>query len=164
MRVLVLPFYRRYWLLHAWRASQPQSAAADAAAGAHMTPHDTSLAAAAARSWQQGATLQDKVRGLGGALQAWGARTADAQWHKLVAAPEGTFNHRLYRWVGVSRRSVLRVAHLRARSAARGCVRCGRCVAPWRLALLFAVWCCCHLHTTGWRRRRSRAWIPTRAS
>ena len=77
VRVLVLPVFKRYWLWHAWKEA-PVSTAPE-------------------KPWQEGHDLREKFSLLLGSIQRWGSKQGEQQWHKLATAPEGSFNHRLFR-------------------------------------------------------------------
>lgn len=77
VRVAVVPIFQRYWLWHAWKSAP--------------------AASTAPKPWQEGSSLQQKLQLLLGSIQRWGSTQADQQWHKIATAPEGTFNHRLFR-------------------------------------------------------------------
>lgn len=80
VKVLVVPVFKRYWLFHAWRT---------AAAAASAPP----------KPWQQGSSLTEQLQLLLAAIQRWGSKQGEQQWQKIVTAPEGTFNHKLHRYV-----------------------------------------------------------------
>jgi hypothetical protein len=79
VRVLVVPVFKRYWLWHAWKIAAPVS----------TTPQ---------KPWQQGKDLQEKAQLFLAGIQRWGSKQGEQQWHKLATAPEGTFNHKLFRY------------------------------------------------------------------
>jgi hypothetical protein len=78
VRVLAVPVFKRYWLWHGWKVAAPVS----------NTPP---------KPWQQGKDLQEKAQLFLAGIQRWGSKQAEQQWHKLSTAPEGTFNHKLFR-------------------------------------------------------------------
>lgn len=104
VRVLVVPVFKRYWLWHAWKIAAPVS----------TTPQ---------KPWQQGKDLQEKAQLFLAGIQRWGSKQGEQQWHKIATAPEGTFNHKLFRYVqqqaAVCEMVVLAAPHIKQKSIDR---------------------------------------------
>ncbi|GAX80380.1 hypothetical protein CEUSTIGMA_g7819.t1 [Chlamydomonas eustigma] len=77
-KVLVLPVYRRTWLLHAWNEA-------------------TTNQAISAPDWKTGASLQEKLSMASLQIKYKFDSTVKTQWRELQAAKEGSFRSYLYR-------------------------------------------------------------------
>lgn len=75
--VLVVPVYKRYWLLHAWKV----------AAGSKGPPPP----------WHQGESVGDKLKLLRKQIQYQALQRINKQWHAMETAKDGTLNNGLYR-------------------------------------------------------------------